>query len=542
MRQGKTTAAFFALAVFFRILYIFIYPPQGNDHEMIHTAVDNLLSGNGLSYAIADPKDLSTTLYQPITEWPPLVAYILSFAKAIVGSSDAADLLLMGIGMLFLLLVLHSIMKLLNLSHHTRIILWIIIAANPAPFGSLGISDLYSALFMLWGVLFCLRFVIAENIPTLQIMAASVFFFLPAAFRYQYYPLILLFPLILIGAGKLKKDLNLFRKGLLSLSIVFFLLCFQVAMLYQHSGTAAHLAEDKTGFYPENIIWFYPFLLKSIVNTGYIETKLLFMGKENLVPYLLLSLTVTMIVLGGMFLFLLKQIRSFKAGVQDISETIKMSRFILFTVAISVVFLLIALSLRYDAQVNQKGQFLFTYVSEGRYFVVSSILFLILLASLAQGFVYKLTFSWHVPVRKFALATVMLINLSMFSKFLYNSATNNLVDYKSKRMEQRLVLKKEIETLLLKYKLPVVAASENKDLIYFPNIKDYGIVKSFKELFQNGTHTSQPVQLILVTKKTLSENELSFVQLQGAKEILNNKSHRMFHVIVNSKEALAMLY
>jgi hypothetical protein len=538
MRQGKTTAAFFALAVFFRILYIFLYPPAGNDHEMIHTAVDNLLSGNGLSYAIASANDLSSTIYQPMTEWPPLVAYLLSAVKAMTGSAYATDMILMSIGMMLLLVVLHAIMKLLRLSEQTRIILWIIIAANPDPFRGVGISDLYSALFMVWGVLFCIRFMMDQKVSTMQLMVASVFFFLPAAFRYQYYPLIFLFPFLLLGAGKIKKDINLFRKGLLSLSIVFFLLCFQIAMLYQHTGTGSYIVDDKTGFYPQNLMWAHPFLLKSFFNTSYIETKLLMMGGQNVLPYYALCFAVTLLILTTVFTYLVKQVRSFKADKNDHKELVKLSRFSLFTVGASVVLLLTALSLYYDMQ----HKAMFTYVREGRYFIVSSLLFLLLFASLAQSFVFKLRFNWKLPVKKLALASIMIINLSLFGKFLYNSVTDNLKDTAGKRQEQRKLVQHEIESLITKYKLPVVAASQNRDLIYYPNIKDYGIVKNFKELFQNGIHTSQPVQLILVTSRKLTKEETTFVEQRGAREIKSNNYHRIFHLITSNKEAIAMLY
>lgn len=541
MRPGKATAAFFVLAVIFRTLYIFLYPPEGNDHEMIHAAVDNLLSGNGLSFPVANTNDLSSTAYQPMTEWPPLVAYFLSVAKAIVGNSDAADILIMSLGMCLLLLVMHNIMKLLNLTDQTRIILWIIIAANPDPFRGLGISDLYSALFMMWGVLFLLRFIQQPQIHTGQLMAASVFFFLPAAFRYQYYPLIFLFPMLLIGAGHVKQNLNLFKKGLLSLSIVFFLLCFQIAMLYQHTGSASYVADDETGFYPQNLLLSYPFLFKAFLNTSYFETKLLFMGQQNMIPYFAICAILSFSLLAGVFAYLLKQIKSFNASAEEPAETLKLSRFALFTVAISIVVLLAVLSIRYYPQVQESGG-LFTYVKEGRYFIVSSLLFLVLFASLAQNYVQKFKWNLQFPVRKLAFASLMIINLSLFSKFLYNASTSNLVDYKGRRTENRQLVQQEIETLLNKYKLPVVAASEDKDLIYYPNIKDYGIVKNFKELLQKGIHTSQPVQVVLVTRTKLSKRETALIQQRSAKEVFSNKYYRMFHFIADNKQAVAMLY
>lgn len=542
MHPGKATAAFFVLAVIFRTFYIFLYPPAGNDHEMIHAAVNNLLSGNGLSFPVANTNDLSSTDYQPMTEWPPMVAYFISVVKAITGNANVADLLIMSLGMCLLLLVMHNIMKLLNLTDQTRIVLWIIIAANPDPFRNLGISDLYSALFMMWGVLFLLRFIQQPQIQTGQLMAASVFFFLPAAFRYQYYPLIFLFPVLLMGTGYLKQSQPLLKKGLLSFSIVFFLFCFQVAMLYQHNGSASYIADDETGFYPQNLLLTYPFLLKAFINSSYFETKLLLTaGRQMMMPYYTVCALISVPVLLALFVYLFRQVKHFNKISNEPAELLKLSRFAVFSIAVSVILLLAALSLRYYPQVKETGG-MFTYVKEGRYFIVSSLLFLVLFASLAQDFVLKLYRNRQFTVHKLVFASLMIINLSLFGKFLYNATTNKLNDYKGRRAENRQMVQREIESLLHQYKLPVVAASEDKDLIYCPSIKDYGIVRNFKELLEKGIHTSQPVQVVLVTRKKMSLRETAFVLQRGAKEVFSNKYYRLFHFIADNKQAVAMLY
>ena len=541
MHPGKTTVVFFVLAVLSRVLFIFLYPPSGNDHEMLHTAVDNLLSGNGLSYAVANTNDLSATAYQPMTEWPPLVAYFISVVKAITGNADTADLLIMCVGMCFLLLVMHNIMKLLQLTAHTRIILWILIAANPDPFRNLGISDLYSALFMAWSVLFILRFIKQQQIHTGQLMAASIFFFLPAAFRYQYYPLIFIFPLVLLAVAKLKQSPALLKKGLLSLSIVFFLFCFQVAVLYQQSGSASYIADDETGFYPQNLLSVFPFLLKSFLNTSYFETKLLMFDSGILSIYYSICGFLTLIILTTTFFYLWKQVKRFDPVSEEPIETLKLSRFTVYIVGVGVVLLLTVLSLYYHPQVQEGGGF-FTYVKEGRYYIVSSLMFMVLFASFLQSYLQKVEWRLRLPVRRLAIASLLIINTSLFGKFLYNASTDNLVDFKTRRLETRELLQHEIENLLQQNKLPVVAVSKNKDLIYYPNIRDYGIVRDFKEFFRKGIQTSQPVQVVMVTRKKLSREEQSIIEQRGATEVTSNKYCRMFHFIADRKQAVAMLY
>jgi hypothetical protein len=242
---------------------------------MMHTAVQNLLSGNGLGFHIASTTDLSVTTFRAMNEWPPLPAYLLSVVKAMTGSAYAADMILLGLGMLLLLIVLRALMQVLQLKDQVQSILWIIIGSNPEPFRNLGITDLYGGLFLVWGVLLTIRLLQQPAASNRQVLIASLFFFLPAAFRYQYYPVIFIYPVFLVVASVLGRQKLLQRQAWLSLSVVFFLLATQVALLLQQTGSGSYMVKDATGFYPENLVWTYPFLIKSFVNRSYFENQLI---------------------------------------------------------------------------------------------------------------------------------------------------------------------------------------------------------------------------------------------------------------------------
>lgn len=538
MNPGKATGAFFVLAVFFRIAYIFLFPPAGTDHEMIHTAVDNLLSGNGLAFPIANPADLSTTIYEPMNEWPPLVAYLLSVVKAMTGDGKAADLILMSVGMLLLLVVINSMMKVLNLKEQVRVILWLIIAANPEPFRNLGISDLYSGLFLMWGVLFSLRLVQQEFIKPSQIVVASLFFFLPAAFRYQYYPVIFMCPVFLITAGKFLKNKHLFRNGINAFSIVFFLLVLQVVLLYQQSGVAAKIA-DVPGFYPENLIWTYPFLLKGFINISYLENSLIGYGHWTIIPYYILTFLFTIFLLYKLFFYLLSKTKEVQVSEYGVNNIVALNRFFIFSVALSIVGLLIILSVRYSPQINNGGHF--TYVNEGRYFIAATLLFLLLFAHLLQEEVSFSLFSVK-QLKRAVVAFMMLINFALFGKFLFNVVTDNLKGTREGWVAERKVILSEIEELQKKYKLPVVAVASQKYFLYQPVMQEYGIIKSFNQLRQMGVKTSHPVQLLIITKKNPNKEELSFIKEKGASEIYSGRACNMYHIIVGNRQTVASLY
>lgn len=537
MNPGKTTGAFFVLAVFFRIVYIFLYPPGGTDHQLIHAAVDNLLSGNGLSFTTANPNDLSSILYQPMNEWPPLVAYLVSFAKAITGSGTAADLLLMSSGMFLLLIILRSIFQLMQIGAKTQALLWILVAANPDPFAHLGISDLYSALFMLWGVLFCLRFLQMPYATKAQIFIASVFFFLPAAFRYQYYPLIFIFPFFLLCTGWWKQQKHLYQSGWLSLSVVFCLLSFQVAFLYQESGSAAYIADEK-GFYLQNLQWAYPFLVKSFLNISYLENKLLLIGKWTLVPYYLSIFTLSVALLGYCFVRVVRKAKDRFWNFEEEQSTLIISKLFLLSVIICILTLLVLLSVLYSPQVNYGS--VFTYLREDRYFIVCSLLLLVYFGKQLDE-LQMIQVPSFTTIKRFTVASVLVANLMLFGKFLFNAATNNLKDLHQISLAEKKIIETEIDELKKKYNLPVVAVSSIKLLQYNPSAGDYSVAKTLKQINDTGLRTSQPVQLVLVTQPQLKEEEAFFVQAKGAKEVFKNGRLRIFHLIVPQHTSIASL-
>jgi hypothetical protein len=540
MSLKKTSAVFFLLAVFCRIFYIFLFPPQGTDHQMIHTAVDNLLSGNGLRFPIANPQDLSATVYQPMNEWPPLIAYILSVVKAIVGSAYAADMILMITGMVFLLLVLRALMNVLNLKLAVQSIIWLLIATNPELFHTLGLTDLYGGLFILWSVLFCIRFIQNPVIPTFQLIVASVFFFLPAAFRYQYYPIIFISPLFLIIAGKLLNQKSLYQKGILSVSVVFFMLSFQVFTLYQQTGMAATIADDAKGFFPENLIWTYPFLLKGFINISYIENTMIGLARWMIIPYYILTLLFSLFLIFKLASYLIRKTRiEIKFTEEDSINTKSLVRSFLLVVASSIVVLLMGLSLRYSPQVSANG--LFTYVNESRYYLASSLLFGLLLAGLLQD---ELSFAF---IKKFQfgkriVAGVVVFNLALFGKFLFNATTDNLPDPNVRAVAERKIVYDEIELLKEKHHLPVIAAASSRYFSYQPVLQEFAVVKNLKQLMQYGIKTSQPVQLLIITSAKPNEEELSFVQQKGATEIFSGRKCRMYHLIIGNTQQVASVY
>lgn len=545
MTPGKTSGALFLLAVIFRILYLFLYPPNGTDHEMMHTAVQNLLSGNGLGFHMASTTDLSVTTFRAMNEWPPLPAYLLSVVKAMTGSAYAADMILLGLGMLLLLIVLRALMQVLQLKEQVQSILWIIIGSNPEPFRNLGITDLFGGLFLVWGVLLAIRLLQQPAVSNRQVLIASLFFFLPAAFRYQYYPVIFIYPIFLVVASVLGRQKLLQRQAWLSLSVVFFLLATQIALLLQQTGSGSYMVKDATGFYPENLVWTYPFLIKSFVNTSYFENQLIgWAGTWALMLYYLVVLFVTIFLCAKLLKYLLRKVAMVRtSSLWEEQQLPAWTNLLLALVALSVVALLVLLSLRYDSQKQPDGSFGFTYVYEGRYFLGSSLLLLLLAAKLLQPVQIRV----NVPVvpfvvmRRLAIAGLLVVNLSLFGKLLVNVSSRPQSFFKDNMLAERKVVEQTIRELKEKHQLPVVVTASQKYFAYQPIQQDFAVVQDYNEVLTSGIKSSQPVQLLLITRKQLSDKELQFIHQKGAVQVYSGKRCRLYHLIADQEKQMAAL-
>ncbi len=524
----KNTSLFLLLAIVFRNGSLFFYPPYGTDHVMIHTAVDNLLQGKGLSFSVSGPDDLSIVLQQPMNEWPPLVGYLIYAVKTVVINSRATDMILMSAGTILLLLALRNIMKMVEINPIFQSILWIIIATNPEPFRMAGISDIYSCMCILWSVALSLGFVKTGIIKTPQLFISSLIFFLPAACRYQYYPVVFIFPVFLIIAGRLLKQVDLIKKGKLSLLLVALLLGTQISLLYFQTGAAARIADDKAGFYFDNLFHMYPFLIKGFLNTSYFEN--LFFTKSATAKAVLNSLyfIVTVFLLLRGTIFIISQYKKTDANNANGKRDLYLNKGFLLFISLSTIFLLSLLSLIYSPQNDPYG--MFTYVKEGRYFLVPTFLLLLLATCILQEqleHLHRRMFKFY----KLLIVFIILINLSLFGKFCYNIIAGKQKIQGASWLKERETVFEEIEDQIQKRKRPVVVVG-NKYFSYQPISDSFSIIRNLRQLEAAGLNTTKPIQLLLITQPKPSSAEEKFIHEKKPVLIFAGIKCRMYQLIV----------
>ncbi|HMP87332.1 MAG TPA: hypothetical protein PKE63_08650, partial [Lacibacter sp.] len=313
-------------------------------------------------------------------------------------------------------------------------------------------------------------------------------------------------------------------------------------------GSGAFIAKDATGFYPENLLWTYPFLVKSFINTSYLENTLIAWGGTwSLMIYYALLLFVTVFICTKLFQYLVRrlwQLRPAAAKAADAEEHWQqrlvpaLANFLLMGVSLAVLLLLTVLSLRYDAQKTPEGAFGFTYVHESRYFLGSSLLLLLLVSRLLQEHPFRLPQLRLLPVRRLAIATLLVVNLSLFGKFLVNVSFGAVPSTGTAQLAERKKVEQTLLRLKEKNNLPIVVAASVKYFAYQPQ-PDVAVLQDYQEVLQSGVRTSQPVQLVLITRKQLSDAELKFIYQKGAVQVYAGNRCRLYHVIAGSNEQMA---
>ena len=104
------------LARFIQILYFYSIRFDGS-YQVI--AMQNFLKGKGISISEVLTSDLSTTLYQPLINWPPGYSFLLAPFYALSGNNYiTAGILLETLAAVTLIFSCRSILKLLGTPKH----------------------------------------------------------------------------------------------------------------------------------------------------------------------------------------------------------------------------------------------------------------------------------------------------------------------------------------------------------------------------------------------------------------------------------------
>lgn len=481
----------FFLLLGWKLLFFSLYQFKIEDLWHQQQLAIHLANGSGLQYLHASVTDLSQWNSDILFKWPPLFPVLLAGLLKLRLSLDAATFCLVFLSFLLLLGSVRIIVSLLQLSVPSQWFIWVVLLLNPVLTDLFSVTDLLSLALWFSGYALLLQQLLAgKKIP---LVLFAVLLFLPAAFRYQYYPLVLVLPACVWMMGLNNRNRTLQKNGLILLAVVSLLLLAQILTLRYFAGSGAYLA-DVPGGSVANLTRMAPFFLYAFVPV-YLPVNLLAvpMGVEVQQLYAITGMVSLLLFVIFLLLLLLHP----ATGKHQVFRFTSMT-----SIAVLFVYLCM-LSLLYQQQVN--GNSTFTYVQEPRYWGIALLLLPILLASWMDA--RRLSI-----VPQVALLALLLNGTPVVYR-LYRTVTepHHPALYSTRtsfKQATTRVINKDVQT----DNRPVVLACFDADFGMLNYTQPYALAPYDSLLRTGAVRSAKPVWFYLITRDTLQPAEQQFIR------------------------------
>lgn len=312
------------LIVFFSIIIFLIlttnhqlsYLNMGYDYFLQSLSAISLTEGHGFSIPIISDNNINNVVYERNGFWP--IGYSLLAAPILYFTNNDAILtyrILFIISTTLLIIVSLKLFNKLKIYLYKKYIFitigyW---AINYFPFKNIGVSDIFSLTFFIYGTLLCIK-LLNKNIHSIKIthlIILGVVSFLPAFFRFAYYPICIIIPLFITYFSFKNKPL-LYKSFVISFTTIFLIASQIIFMkIYFSSGKSIGdaLNVKQQLFYFSNLKGYDAIFFNAFIDDSIISRLI----PLNNYPYLLfiLSALIALVVLGGLWLiakYLLKKL------------------------------------------------------------------------------------------------------------------------------------------------------------------------------------------------------------------------------------------
>lgn len=235
-------------------------------------AMQNFVQGHGISLSYVLPGDLSTTVYEPLINWPPGYSVLLSPFYLLSGSNYIVAGLILDISAaIFLIFISRRILKLVDIPLYLINIFTLLTSFFIYYFYSIASSDAIAVVFFLSAILFALKIIKGRSASVKTIIILSLCLFSAGFIKYLFIPVVFIIPVFLFWKGYTEKKFEVRKSGLISfLTLVIF---FSAVLLIHKivSGSAIYISEPKRGFFPENLLSMWPAYPASFLKPDSVE-------------------------------------------------------------------------------------------------------------------------------------------------------------------------------------------------------------------------------------------------------------------------------
>jgi hypothetical protein len=288
------------------------------------------------------------------------------------------------------------------------------------------------------------------------------------------------------------------------------------------------LAMDDQGFFLSNLKAYYPFVPKTFLNMSYVEnTWDTFVTSIRHIYYLITAVVFLAFIVfaAGFFLNLFKKT---KPGIQT-RQTL--ASFTTLPFLILPVAILVFLSLTHNSRTGQPGGW--TYVNEGRYYIVPSLLLLLLTFLIVQQ-------KWETfnlitrRILKFFFVVSIVYNLALTLKFYYNVVTNNIPDKELSNRADRSAAYDYLKSTS-EDNLPTVITYSEPYFAYFPHIKNTAITSKTSLLVNQKLRTTKKIRLLIISGFDPPAADSILIRRYNAVPVLTRPHFTIYSTILQPK-------
>ena len=375
-----------------RIIFATLYSSIGRDARVQITLAKNLLAGKGMGVTKYFTTNLDLPVFDTTQLFPPgFTLSIIPFLKLFNNEYNAV----LAFDIVTLLLFIWSVRLLgknAGISAAMNNFLTLVVGCSQYVFIMHGSSaDTIALTFLLFGFNTLIKIINRQQ--TLQwsnALFASLLFFLPSFFRYMYIPVSFIFPLIILVYGIYFRNRSL-KLATLQLFAGVTIPVFLVLLLtYQYTGNSVYVVQTERGFFPGQLIHWYPYIPASFINIDFLAQLIARVSGAGYTDAFVIFEVMNVVLLLFLMYCLLRYWFWKKIKISNASAFIVGGA----TISLSILVLLAYFALTYKPQLY--GIYLWNYNYESRYFAFIYIFLpmLVLLcisvySSLLKQFVYK---------------------------------------------------------------------------------------------------------------------------------------------------------
>ena len=377
-----TTIVIIFLSIVIRIINVLFVSYYGRDKMFLVFQSKSLLQGKGFAVPQYFTSNTVTPVYDFTPLWPPgypilLAPFLKLFNYNIYWATTTLDIIFC----VALIFVVRKICRQIGLPIAAINIMTLIAGCFEYTFINESLpTDSISIVLFLIGFDQLIKLLILKDFSIKKIILVSFLLFLPCFFRYNY-PAISFAAIVgVLFIGYFKKDILLKRKGwwLFIVTGLFTVTFFVFLKLL--TGHAGYALPTERGFYPENILHWFPVVPSSFINLAFLASQAIHIAGLSLKTSLHCLEIINVIVLISLLLFFLNAIFR-KKTFEDLSS-LKLFLLLGAFATVGLFALLGYMSFTYKMQGGN-----WNYIYESRYFAFAVLFFQI--SFLSWYFIYS---------------------------------------------------------------------------------------------------------------------------------------------------------